>query len=369
MKTLKTSSAYFLRTIEKFTFEFGKSSQRISSGLKLPQDAPFSLHISRDLKNKIDYLDFISTHITKTTNILQKYEEVLNSANDYIIKLKDIAERAVFETSPSELKDLENSYIENLQQYINFIRSERIFGRNIARGGFSNEVLSIEVISGEISLSPRDLDASGVNFRKYGIGEEDTFFIELSRNGNIFSVKIIVNNVVVDSESKEIQYPPDNMPFKVDFLSIGVSVQIPRSSGDFQVKFKVGAQPILSLFGEGKDDFEKFFLPSLEPEDLGLPSNFEGNPELAVEKIKKAIERLSEIKAEIGGKLDKLKRRAELNQIIQAKSKIFAGNIEDTDMPSEAVILSLKQTLLSVDFSVAQRAISMLSSSIEMMRR
>lgn len=368
MKTLKTTSAYFLRTLEKFTVDFGKTSRRISSGKKLPQDSPLSLYISRDVRNKVEFLNFISEHVSRTTAILQKYEEVLSSVDDYLVKLKTIAERAVFESSPSELRKLEKAYTENLNEYRKFIRSERIFGRNIARGGFSNEVLSTEVLAGGVSFSPPDVDISGINFRKYGVEEEGVFYVEVSRNGNIFEAKIIVDSTVVETERFELSTDPQNMPFRVDFRELGVSLNVP-ASGDFQVRFKVGAEPVLSLFGEGKEDFENFFLPSLEPESIGLPPDFEKNPQLAVEKINQAIRRISEIKAQIGGKIDKLKRRADLNSVVQAKSKIFAGKLSDTDMTSEAVLLSLRQTLLSVDFSVAQRSISMLSLSIDMLRR
>ncbi len=369
MKTLKTSSAYFLRTLERFTLDFGKTSQRISSGKKLPQDAPFSLYISRGVRNKVEYLNFISQHVARTTAILQKYEEVLNSVDDYLVKLKTIAERAVFESSPSELRKLEKAYTENLSEYRKFIRSERLFGRNIARGGFSNEVISTEVLSGDVSLTPPDVDVSGINFRKYGVEEEGVFYVEVSRNDDVFEAKIIVGSTVVDTEKVELTTNPQNMPFRVDFQEIGFSLSVSASSGDFQVRFKVGAEPVLSLFGEGKEDFEGFFLPSLEPESIGLPSDFEKKPQLAVEKIEEAIKKISEIKAEIGGKMDKLRRRADLNSVVQAKSKIFAGKLSDTDMTSEAVLLSLRQTLLSVDFSVAQRSISMLSLSIDMLRR
>lgn len=366
MKTSKISSTYTLKEISIKNEELKRSIQRISSGKTRNADSPTGIYLSSILKDKVEKLDFVSQHLTKTTNTLQKYEEVLNSVISSIEDMKIIVERSTQVNEPDEFKKLEKAYTERFLALRENIKKTRFLGKSIASGGYSNAVVKIEITSGSANLIPPDINVSGIDFKKYGVQEFGIFQIKISKAGNSVQAAIEVNGNTVITETKDILI--DNFPNTVDFEEIGMSLNI-NTPKDFEATVYVKADPLLAIFGEGENDFEKFFLPSLDPESLGLTQDLSEGTEVNLGRITEALRKLSEIKGNLGEKIQRLSSRNDMNSVIQTKHKILGSFLSETDMPSEATILSLKQTILQANTSVLQRAIAMLSQGVDMLRR
>ncbi len=364
MNVFKTVSSLVLNELKKNAQELRKIGRRISSGKLLPQDSPTSWALSRTLSVKIASIESISQHISKTTAVLQKYEYVLSQVISWVSDMKNLAERASLANTPNEFEEIQNAYKERFQSLWEIVRTSRIFGKAIARGGFSNSVLKVERVSGNVDFKPTDFDVSGINFRKF-VSEYGRFEVVVRRIGNTFTLELIVDAVVRASETKDV-VGVDGAPFTVDFENIGVSINIPQD-GDFEVRALVEADPILSILGEGED--ERFFLPPLEPDFLSIPTDFSEGIEKVLGDIDSVFAKLSEIKGFIGEKISKLRQQADLNLTVKAKHSILFGQLSDADIPSETVLLNLKQTLISANMSTIGRAIAMLSHGIEMLRR
>jgi flagellin-like hook-associated protein FlgL len=369
MKMLKISSLFISREISKNVDDLRLIQNRLSSGKILPQDSPSSLSLSRSLKLKVESLEFISQHITKISTTLQNYESVIRDVSSFVEKLKSIALRASQTKDSQEFSELANAYQETFSALQEFVKKSTFLSKVLARGGFSNSVLAVEVISGQVNFSPKSLDASGLNFRKYGIEEGGKFEIKIQKSGDTIQATLFVNGSAVFSETKDLVSKPSDMPFFADFEDLGIRLQVPPNSGDFEVKFKVSADPILTIFGDGLHDEERFFLPSLEPDFLGIPANINSEPEKIPMVLDIVLSKLSQIRAEVGEKLSKLNQRNDFNDIIKSKLKIMNSSLEEADFSSESVILSLKQVMLSANISTAQRAIVLIREGINMLMR
>ncbi len=368
MKALKISSSIILGELEKNTKLLQKSSERISSGKILKEDSPSALYLARRLTSKFEELNFISQHITGITNILQKYEESQSAVLGILEKLKSIAERASQANSPDEFRELENTYKSMyVQLKVNLVRKETFFGRAIGRGGFSNSVVKVENISGE-KFIPTEINVSGLNFKRFGIEEFDTFSILIERIGNSVTAQLEIGGVPVFSETSDLTGKPPSLPSVVNFEELGINLKI-KSDQNFSARFFVRADPILSILGDDKYGESRFFLPSLEPEDLGVPQDFSESVESVVHKLEVAISRLSESRAKIGERIEKLKRREDLNFSVKQRYRIFIGDLEDSDIPSESVILNLKQTIMQTDTATLQRAIANLTQGMSILMR
>lgn len=366
MKSGKISSAYTLKELSIRTEEIKKSSQRISSGKIRNADSPTGVYLSSLLNDKIEKLDFISQHLVKSVNTLQKYEEVIDSVISSVEDMKIIVERASQVNEPDEFKKIEKAYTERFLALKESIRKTTLFGKLIGLGGYSNAVVGIKLISGDLDIKPPDINVSGINFRKYGVSEFGSFQVRVIKSGSTVQANIEIGGSTVATQTKDILI--DNTPYTVDFEEIGFSVDI-NSNADFEVLIDVKAEPLLIMFGEGENDFEKFFIPALDPESLGIAQDLSEGTEVNLGRIKEALEFLSETKGQIGEKMQKLRTRSDMNSLIQAKHKILGGFLSDADMPSESVILSLKQTVLQADISVLQKTIAMISQGVEMLRR
>jgi flagellin-like hook-associated protein FlgL len=369
MKMMKISSFFISREISKNVEDLKKIQNRLSSGKILPQDSPSSLSLSRSINLKIESLEFISQHIAKTTTTLQKYESVVQDVSSFVAKMKSIVERALQTQDNQEFSELANAYQETFSALQEFIKKSTFLSKVLARGGFSNSVLSVELVSGQANFSPKSLDVSGLNFKKYGIEEGGKFEVQIQRSGDIIQATLFVNGSAVFSETKNLAFKPSDMPFFADFEELGIRLQVPQNSGDFEVKFKVSADPILTIFGDGLHDEERFFLPSLEPDFLGIPSDIKAEPEKALGVLDAVLSQLAQIRAGVGEKLSKFNQRNDLNDIVKAKLKIINSPLEETDFSSESILLSLKQVMLSANISTAQRAIDLLKEGVSMLRR
>lgn len=366
MKTGKISSAYTLKEVSVKTEELKRSIQRISSGKIRNPDSPTGVYLSSLIKDKVEKLDFISQHITKSVNTLQNYEEVLSSVISSVEDMKLIVERATQVNDPDEFRKLEKAYTERFLALKENIRKATFLGKSIALGGYSNSVSGIKLISGSIDVNPPDLNVSGINFRIYGVEESGSFQIRVKKNGNTVQANLEVNGSTVATQTKDILI--DNFPNTVDFEEIGFSINV-SSKEDFEILVDVKAEPLLVMFGEGENDFEKFFLPPLDPESLGLKMDLSEGADVNLGRIKEALKFLSETKGKIGEKMQNFETRSDMNSVIQAKHKILGSFLSETDMPSESVILSLKQNILQADSLVLQRAIAMVFQAVEMLRR
>lgn len=366
MKTTKISSTYILKEASIRTEELKRTIRKISSGKIDISDSPTDIYLSSLLKDKIERLDTISQHLTRSINTLQKYEDVLDSVTSLVEDMKLIAERATQVSAPDEFKKLEKAYSERFLVLKEVVKRATFFGRSIALGGFSNAVTKINIDSGDVTLTPPDINVSGVNFRKYGVQEFGYFQIKVTKTGDTVRAELIVNNKTVIAEERKILI--ENYPITVDFEEMGFSINLPSPS-DFSATIQIKADPMLIVFGEGEGDVENFFLPSLEPEMLGLKDNFSEGIEISLGRIKETLEKLSEIRATIGEKMQKFASRSDMNSIIQTKHKILGGYLSDADIPSEAVILSLKQNLLQAEISLLQRTIAILSQGVDILRK
>ncbi len=369
MKMMKIASFFISREISKNVEDLKRIQNRLSSGKILSQDSPSSLSLSRSVNLKVKSLEFISQHITKIITTLQKYESVVQDVSSFVEKMKSIVERALQTEDNQELSELANAYKETFSALQEFIKKSTFFSKILARGGFSNSVLAVEMISGQAKFFPTSLDVSGLNFKKYGIEEWGKFEVQIQRSGDTIQATLFVNGSAVFSETKNLAFKPSDMPFLADFEELGVRLQVPQNSGDFEVKFKISADPILAIFGDGLHDEERFFLPSLEPDFLGIPSDIKAEPEKALGILESVLSQLSQIRAGIGEKLSKFNQRNDLNDIVKAKLKIINSSLEETDFSSESILLSLKQVMLSANVSTVQRAIDLLKEGFSMLRR
>lgn len=365
MKSSRISSEYVLREIELTAKELTKSAQRISSGKIIVSDSSTGLYLSRALKERVEKLEFVSQHITRAVNTLQKYEDTLDSVVSFIEEMKVIVERASQAGSPEEFREIENAYKERYQSLREFVRKTTFFGKAIASGGYSNAVTKTEVSVGEILIRPPDINVSGINFRKYGIRENEAFLVKISKTGTLIRSELVRGDIVLESEEKDVS--AQSFPATVDFEKIGLSVNLP-SDGDFSILVYVVAAPFVIVFGDGESDFEEFFFHSLEPDFLGISGDLSDGVEINLGRLTEALQKLGEIRGSVGEKIQKFISRADMNSMIQARNRVLGGIISDTDMPSEATIFSLRQTLLQSNVMSIQRAIEMLSYAVDMLR-
>lgn len=368
MKVSKTISYFILNEVRKNVSDIQSVSRRISSGRINESDSPTSIALANSVSLRVQTLDFISQHITKNVSVLQKYEELLNQVSNYVQNLKMISDRASLSSDNQEFQELEKAYKENLSALEQLVRRTTIFSKVLGRGGFSNSVISVEVISGDVEFRKTDFNLSGLNFIRFGIKQYQSFQIQFDRVGDNFQATLFLDGSPVFTENKEVVGKPSDMPFIVDFEELGVSIRV-QGTSDFSVKVEGRADPQLIVFGDGENDEERFFIPSLEPAQLGIPSDFEEGADMVSQNLEVVLKNLSDIRGFIGQKIAKLSQRNDLGDIIKSKLKILQGDYEDADMTSDAVILNLKQVILNSDISSLRRAVSFMNLALDMLRR
>jgi hypothetical protein len=134
MKMMKIASFFISREISKNVEDLKRIQNRLSSGKILPQDSPSSLSLSRSINLKVESLEFISQHITKTITTLQKYESVVQDVSSFVAKMKSIVERALQTEDNQEFYELANAYEETLFCFARVYKKVYFPFKNIGKG-------------------------------------------------------------------------------------------------------------------------------------------------------------------------------------------------------------------------------------------
>jgi flagellar hook-associated protein 3 FlgL len=376
--------------------------KRISSGLQIirPSDNPSQYSLARTIQVRISKISRDLSDSSQVSRILQAKEEALSKLSDILAKAKLHAERGIDATSTEELLSLASAVDELFKSAVE-IANTSINGRYLFGGTrvvpnsrfFRKPYEDREIIKQEIWVAQKGVDPSQT-FGSIFNTKEGKFKLEVyDDSGNVILSKDIryfdsdrisdlanrINSeglgLVLASVSPDgkLQLSSSTPGFKFSIMedSMGIFADfggdgIPEYHGNdesFSVEIKsemveIGT-PGKEIFGDPSKGISGILTTLKNLSDI-LKGRKEGNlQELlrsAVIEIEKAYEQLNSLRAKVGENISFVQKRQDFLEFVKVQNNIIKSQIEEIDMASASVDLSLRESVLQASMIVAVRA-------------
>jgi flagellar hook-associated protein 3 FlgL len=379
--------------------------KRISSGLQIirPSDNPSQYSLARTIQVRISKISRDLSDSHQVSSILQAKEEALSKLSDILAKAKLHAERGIDAMSSEELLSLASAVDELFRAAVE-IANTSINGRYLFGGTkvvpnsrfFRKPYEDREIIKQESWTSQRGVDPSQTFGSIFNI-KEGKFKLEVyDHSGNVILSKEIryfdsdkisdlanrINSeglgLVLASVSPDgkLQISSSTPGFKFSIMedSMGIFADfggdgIPEYHGNdesFSVEIKsemveIGT-PGKEIFGDPSKGISGILTTLKNLSDI-LKGRKEGNlQELlrsAVIEIQESYEKLNLLRAKVGEKISFVQKRQDFLEFVKVQNNIIKSQIEEIDMASASVDLSLRESVLQASMIVAVRAFEM----------
>jgi flagellar hook-associated protein 3 FlgL len=379
--------------------------KRISSGLQIirPSDNPSQYSLARTIQVRISKISRDLSDSHQVSSILQAKEEALSKLSDILAKAKLHAERGIDAMSSEELLSLASAVDELFKSAVE-IANTSINGRYLFGGTkvvpnsrfFRKPYEDREIIKQESWTSQKGVDPSQTFGSIFNI-KEGKFKLEVyDDSGNVILSKEIryfdsdkisdlanrINSeglgLVLASVSPDgkLQLSSSTPGFKFSIMedSMGIFADfggdgIPEYHGNdesFSVEIKsemveIGT-PGKEIFGDPSKGISGILTTLKNLSDI-LKGRKEGNlQELlrsAVIEIEKAYEQLNSLRAKVGENISFVQKRQDFLEFVKMQDNIIKSQVEEIDMASASVDLSLRESLLQASMIVAVRAFEM----------
>jgi len=379
--------------------------KRISSGLQIirPSDNPSQYSLARTIQVRISKISRDLADSSQVSGILQAKEEALSKLSDILAKAKLNAERGIDANSTEELLSLASSVDELFMAAVE-IANTSINGRYLFGGTkvvpnsrfFRKPYEDREIIKQENWVAQKGVDPAQTFGNIFNIKEgkfklevyDDTGNTVLSKEIKYFDsdrisdlanrinsegLGLVLASVSPDGKLQLLSSTPgfkfsvmeDSMGIFADFGGDG----IPEYHGNdesFSVEIKnemveIGT-PGKEIFGDPSKGINGILTTLKNLSDI-LKQKKEGNlQELlrsAVIDIEKAYEMLNSLRAKVGEKISFTQKSQDFLEFVKVQHNITKSQIEEIDMASASVDLTLRESVLQASMIVAVRAFEM----------
>ncbi len=376
--------------------------KRISSGLQIirPSDNPSQYSLARTIQVRISKISRDLSDSSQVSGILQAKEEALSKLSDILTKAKLNAERGIDANSTEELLSLASSVDELFSAAVE-IANTSINGRYLFGGTkvvpnsrfFRKPYEDREIIKQESWIAQKGVDPSQTFGNLFNIKEgkfklevyddsgntvlskEIKYFdsdriSDLANRINSEGLGFVLASVSPDGKLQLLSSTPgfkfsiieDSMGIFADFGGDG----IPEYHGNdesFSVEIKsemveIGT-PGKEIFGDPSKGINGILTTLKNLSDI-LKQKKEGNlQELlrsAVIDIEKAYEMLNSLRAKVGENISFTQKRQDFLEFVKVQNNITKSQIEEIDMASASVDLTLRESVLQASMIVAVRA-------------
>jgi flagellar hook-associated protein 3 FlgL len=379
--------------------------KRISSGLQIirPSDNPSQYSLARTIQVRISKISRDLSDSSQVSGILQAKEEALSKLSDILAKAKLHAERGIDATSTEELLSLASAVDELFKSAVE-IANTSINGRYLFGGTrvvpnsrfFRKPYEDREIIKQESWVAQKGVDPSQTFGSIFNIKEgkfklevyDDSGNVILSKDIRYFDsdrISDLANRInseglglVLASVSPDgkLQLSSSTPGFKFSIMedSMGIFADfggdgIPEYHGNdenFSVEIKsetveIG-KPGKEIFGDPSKGISGILTTLKNLSDI-LKGRKEGNlQELlrsAVIEIEKAYEQLNSLRAKVGENISFVQKRQDFLEFVKVQNNIIKSQVEEIDMASASVDLSLRESVLQASMIVAVRAFEM----------
>lgn len=379
--------------------------KRISSGLQIirPSDNPLQYSLARTIQVRISKISRDLADSSQVSGILQAKEEALSKLSDILAKAKLNAERGIDANSTEELLSLASSVDELFMAAVE-IANTSINGRYLFGGTkvvpnsrfFRKPYEDREIIKQENWVAQKGVDPSQTFGNIFNIKEgkfklevyDDTGNTVLSKEIKYFDsdrisdlanrinsegLGLVLASVSPDGKLQLLSSTPgfkfsvmeDSMGIFADFGGDG----IPEYHGNdesFSVEIKTEMVEIgtsgKEIFGDPSKGINGILTTLKNLSDI-LKQKKEGNlQELlrsAVIEIEKAYEMLNSLRAKVGEKISFTQKSQDFLEFVKVQNTIIKSQIEEIDMASASVDLTLRESVLQASMIVAVRAFEM----------
>ncbi len=376
--------------------------KRISSGLQIirPSDNPYQYSLARTIQVRISKISRDLSDSSQVSGILQAKEEALSKLSDILTKAKLNAERGIDANSTEELLSLASSVDELFSAAVE-IANTSINGRYLFGGTkvvpnsrfFRKPYEDREIIKQESWIAQKGVNPSQTFGNLFNIKEgkfklevyddsgntvlskEIKYFdsdriSDLANRINSEGLGFVLASVSPDGKLQLLSSTPgfkfsiieDSMGIFADFGGDG----IPEYHGNdesFSVEIKsemveIGT-PGKEIFGDPSKGINGILTTLKNLSDI-LKQKKEGNlQELlrsAVIDIEKAYEMLNSLRAKVGENISFTQKRQDFLEFVKVQNNITKSQIEEIDMASASVDLTLRESVLQASMIVAVRA-------------
>lgn len=379
--------------------------KRISSGLQIirPSDNPSQYSLARTIQVRISKISRDLADSSQVSGILQAKEEALSKLSDILAKAKLNAERGIDANSTEELLSLASSVDELFMAAVE-IANTSINGRYLFGGTkvvpnsrfFRKPYEDREIIKQENWVAQKGVDPAQTFGNIFNIKEgkfklevyDDTGNTVLSKEIKYFDsdrisdlanrinsegLGLVLASVSPDGKLQLLSSTPgfkfsvmeDSMGIFADFGGDG----IPEYHGNdesFSVEIKNEMVEIgtsgKEIFGDPSKGINGILTTLKNLSDI-LKQKKEGNlQELlrsAVIDIEKAYEMLNSLRAKVGEKISFTQKSQDFLEFVKVQHNIIKSQIEEIDMASASVDLTLRESVLQASMIVAVRAFEM----------
>lgn len=379
--------------------------KRISSGLQIirPSDNPSQYSLARTIQVRISKISRDLADSSQVSGILQAKEEALSKLSDILAKAKLNAERGIDANSTEELLSLASSVDELFMAAVE-IANTSINGRYLFGGTkvvpnsrfFRKPYEDREIIKQENWVAQKGVDPSQTFGNIFNIKEgkfklevyDDTGNTVLSKEIKYFDsdrisdlanrinsegLGLVLASVSPDGKLQLLSSTPgfkfsvmeDSMGIFADFGGDG----IPEYHGNdesFSVEIKNEMVEIgtsgKEIFGDPSKGINGILTTLKNLSDI-LKQKKEGNlQELlrsAVIDIEKAYEMLNSLRAKVGENISFTQKSQDFLEFVKVQNTIIKSQIEEIDMASASVDLTLRESVLQASMIVAVRAFEM----------
>lgn len=379
--------------------------KRISSGLQIirPSDNPSQYSLARTIQVRISKISRDLADSSQVSGILQAKEEALSKLSDILAKAKLNAERGIDANSTEELLSLASSVDELFMAAVE-IANTSINGRYLFGGTkvvpnsrfFRKPYEDREIIKQENWVAQKGVDPAQTFGNIFNIKEgkfklevyDDTGNTVLSKEIKYFDsdrISDLANRInseglglVLASVSPDgklqLLSPTPGFKFSVMEDSMGIFADfggdgIPEYHGNdesFSVEIKTEmveiGTPGKEIFGDPSKGINGILTTLKNLSDI-LKQKKEGNlQELlrsAVIDIEKAYEMLNSLRAKVGEKISFTQKSQDFLEFVKVQHNITKSQIEEIDMASASVDLTLRESVLQASMIVAVRAFEM----------
>jgi len=379
--------------------------KRISSGLQIirPSDNPSQYSLARTIQVRISKISRDLADSSQVSGILQAKEEALSKLSDILAKAKLNAERGIDANSTEELLSLARSVDELFMAAVE-IANASINGRYLFGGTkvvpnsrfFRKPYEDREIIKQENWVAQKGVDPAQTFGNIFNIKEgkfklevyDDTGNTVLSKEIKYFDsdrISDLANRInseglglVLASVSPDgklqLLSPTPGFKFSVMEDSMGIFADfggdgIPEYHGNdesFSVEIKTEmveiGTPGKEIFGDPSKGINGILTTLKNLSDI-LKQKKEGNlQELlrsAVIDIEKAYEMLNSLRAKVGEKISFTQKSQDFLEFVKVQHNITKSQIEEIDMASASVDLTLRESVLQASMIVAVRAFEM----------
>ena len=379
--------------------------KRISSGLQIirPSDNPSQYSLARTIQVRISKISRDLADSSQVSGILQAKEEALSKLSDILAKAKLNAERGIDANSTEELLSLASSVDELFMAAVE-IANTSINGRYLFGGTkvvpnsrfFRKPYEDREIIKQENWVAQKGVDPAQTFGNIFNIKEgkfklevyDDTGNTVLSKEIKYFDsdrisdlanrinsegLGLVLASVSPDGKLQLLSSTPgfkfsvmeDSMGIFADFGGDG----IPEYHGNdesFSVEIKTEmveiGTPGKEIFGDPSKGINGILTTLKNLSDI-LKQKKEGNlQELlrsAVIDIEKAYEMLNSLRAKVGENISFTQKSQDFLEFVKVQHNITKSQIEEIDMASASVDLTLRESVLQASMIVAVRAFEM----------